>query len=138
MGTSRPSSANTCRAASRIRTRLRSASARRQRSAVGDRRPSTVDMVPSECRNGIRPPVAVLGCATKWKDPLVSCVLRSSHVPTIAVVGAGPGLGLSVALVFGAQDFDVGLVARNQAKLAQLVAALGEKGVCAAHVAINP
>ena len=59
-------------------------------------------------------------------------------MPTIAVVGAGPGLGLSVALVFGAQDFDVGLVARNQAKLAQLVAALGEKGVCAAHVAINP
>jgi NADP-dependent 3-hydroxy acid dehydrogenase YdfG len=34
-------------------------------------------------------------------------------MPTIAVVGAGPGLGLSIGRVFGAHGFDVALVARS-------------------------
>ncbi|MDY8022373.1 SDR family NAD(P)-dependent oxidoreductase [Paenibacillus polymyxa] len=36
---------------------------------------------------------------------------------TIAIIGAGPGLGLSIAKKFGAQGFKVALVARNPEKL---------------------
>src|SRR4051794_26111780 len=50
---------------------------------------------------------------------------------TLAVVGAGPGLGLSLAKRFGAAGFQVALLARNPDKLDQLVAELGELGVTA-------
>lgn len=50
-------------------------------------------------------------------------------MPTIAVVGAGPGLGLSIAKTFGANGFDVALIARSQSKLDQLVAGLEEEGI---------
>lgn len=43
---------------------------------------------------------------------------------TIAIVGAGPGLGLSIAKKFGKNGFQVALVARNEEKLNQLVAVL--------------
>jgi short-subunit dehydrogenase len=36
---------------------------------------------------------------------------------TIAIVGAGPGLGLSLAKTFGSHDFRVALIARTQEKL---------------------
>lgn len=36
---------------------------------------------------------------------------------TLAIVGAGPGLGLSLAKIFGQHDFRVALIARNQEKL---------------------
>ena len=49
---------------------------------------------------------------------------------TLALVGAGPGLGLaSVAKRFGAVGFQVALLARNPDKLDQLVSELGELGV---------
>jgi NADP-dependent 3-hydroxy acid dehydrogenase YdfG len=51
---------------------------------------------------------------------------------TIAIVGAGPGLGLSIAKVFGGHGFDVALVARSQDKLDALVAQLDALGVSAA------
>ncbi|HEX3362230.1 MAG TPA: SDR family NAD(P)-dependent oxidoreductase [Solirubrobacterales bacterium] len=50
-------------------------------------------------------------------------------MPTIAIVGAGPGLGLSIAKTFGAEGFDVALVARSAPNLAKLVGELGEQGV---------
>lgn len=53
-------------------------------------------------------------------------------MPTIAIVGAGPGLGLSIAEVFGRNGFSVALVARNREKLAGLVAQLRASGVEAA------
>ncbi|ROO87981.1 NADP-dependent 3-hydroxy acid dehydrogenase YdfG [Actinocorallia herbida] len=53
-------------------------------------------------------------------------------MPTIAIVGAGPGMGLAIARTFGAQGFDVALVARNKEKLDGLVARLGAEGVTAA------
>ncbi|MGW7545509.1 SDR family oxidoreductase [Streptomyces sp. NPDC054770] len=53
-------------------------------------------------------------------------------MPTIAVVGAGPGLGLSVAKVFGSHGFDVALISRSETKLATLVAELADAGVTAA------
>ncbi|MFE4723990.1 SDR family NAD(P)-dependent oxidoreductase, partial [Streptomyces sp. NPDC056728] len=50
---------------------------------------------------------------------------------TIAIVGAGPGLGLSIAKVFGVHGFDVALISRNKVKLDALVAELAEAGITA-------
>lgn len=50
---------------------------------------------------------------------------------TIAVVGAGPGLGAAVARRFGAEGFDVALVARNQDRLDALAAGLRDGGATA-------
>jgi NADP-dependent 3-hydroxy acid dehydrogenase YdfG len=55
---------------------------------------------------------------------------------TIAVVGAGPGLGTSMARRFGREGFHVGLLARNADRLEALIADLAEQGISSsAHVA---
>ncbi|MCU1527853.1 MAG: short-chain dehydrogenase [Frondihabitans sp.] len=48
---------------------------------------------------------------------------------TIVVIGARPGLGLSIAKQFGSLGFDVALIARNKDKLDTLVAELEVAGV---------
>jgi short-subunit dehydrogenase len=48
---------------------------------------------------------------------------------TIAVFGAGPGMGRSVARRFGREGFQVALVARNQARLAAFTAELAGDGI---------
>jgi short-subunit dehydrogenase len=53
-------------------------------------------------------------------------------VPSIAIVGAGPGLGLAIARTFGANGFDVALISRNRTKLDDLVAQLKTEGITAA------
>jgi NADP-dependent 3-hydroxy acid dehydrogenase YdfG len=53
-------------------------------------------------------------------------------MPTLAIVGAGPGLGRSLAKVFGGHGFAVALIARNRARLDTLVAELAAGGVTAA------
>lgn len=53
-------------------------------------------------------------------------------MPVIAIVGAGPGLGLSLAKTFGAQDFQVALISWSQEHLDGLVAQLDAAGVEAA------
>nr|WP_258063312.1 MULTISPECIES: SDR family NAD(P)-dependent oxidoreductase [unclassified Rathayibacter] len=50
-------------------------------------------------------------------------------MPLLAVVGAGPGLGLEIARVFGRAGFTVALVSRNQEKLDGLAARLAEEGI---------
>lgn len=50
-------------------------------------------------------------------------------MPTIAIVGAGPGLGMSIARVFGARGFSVALVSRTQSRLDDLSAALASEGI---------
>ncbi|MFE2319166.1 SDR family NAD(P)-dependent oxidoreductase [Streptomyces sp. NPDC059441] len=52
-------------------------------------------------------------------------------MPTIAIVGAGPGLGLSISKVFGGHGFDVALISRTKDKLDALVADLTEAGITA-------
>ncbi|MBE8476096.1 SDR family NAD(P)-dependent oxidoreductase [Streptomyces justiciae] len=52
-------------------------------------------------------------------------------MPTIAVVGTGPGLGLSIARVFGGHGFDVALVSRTRENLDGLVAELTKDGITA-------
>jgi NAD(P)-dependent dehydrogenase (short-subunit alcohol dehydrogenase family) len=47
----------------------------------------------------------------------------------IVVVGAGPALGVAVARAFGEAGYDVGLIARNEAKLAVLGEALQGEGI---------
>jgi NADP-dependent 3-hydroxy acid dehydrogenase YdfG len=53
-------------------------------------------------------------------------------MPTIAIVGAGPGLGASIAKVFGGHGFDVALISRSKDKLDALVAQLADSGINAA------
>ncbi|MEV0637494.1 SDR family NAD(P)-dependent oxidoreductase [Streptomyces sp. NPDC050619] len=50
---------------------------------------------------------------------------------TIAVIGAGPGLGAAVARRFGRAGHDVALIARDQARLDALAAELAGDGVTA-------
>ena len=53
-------------------------------------------------------------------------------MPSIAIIGAGPQLGLAIARTFGAQGYDVALIARNRAKLDSLVGQLASDGITAA------
>lgn len=50
---------------------------------------------------------------------------------TIAIIGAGPGLGLAVARRFGAEGFGVALISRNQEHVDALAAELSAGGVTA-------
>ena len=56
-------------------------------------------------------------------------------MPVIAIVGAGPGLGLSIARRFGREGFTVALISRSTAKLDALAAELGGSGIEAAGFA---
>jgi len=51
---------------------------------------------------------------------------------TIAIVGAGAGLGMSIAKKFGEHGFRVALIARNEEKLNRLVIELEQLGIEAA------
>ncbi|MDQ1022747.1 short-subunit dehydrogenase [Streptomyces umbrinus] len=51
---------------------------------------------------------------------------------SIAIVGAGPQLGLAIARTFGSQGYDVALISRNRAKLDDLVGTLTAEGITAA------
>ncbi|MFB4271500.1 SDR family NAD(P)-dependent oxidoreductase [Nonomuraea sp. GTA35] len=53
-------------------------------------------------------------------------------MPSIAIVGAGPGMGLAIARTFGSRGFDVALIARTKDKLETLVGQLEADGVNAA------
>jgi NADP-dependent 3-hydroxy acid dehydrogenase YdfG len=53
-------------------------------------------------------------------------------VTSIAIIGAGPQLGLAIARTFGSQGFDVALIARNREKLDTLVGKLTAEGITAA------
>ncbi|MCV7254856.1 SDR family NAD(P)-dependent oxidoreductase [Mycolicibacterium fluoranthenivorans] len=53
-------------------------------------------------------------------------------MPTIAIVGAGSGLGLALARTFGSRGFTVALIARNREKLDALVEQLASEGITAA------
>ncbi|MER6026568.1 SDR family NAD(P)-dependent oxidoreductase [Streptomyces sp. NPDC001851] len=48
---------------------------------------------------------------------------------SIAIVGAGPGLGAAVARRFGREGFDVALLARDRERLDALVRGLGGSGI---------
>ncbi|WP_228002975.1 SDR family NAD(P)-dependent oxidoreductase [Nocardia australiensis] len=50
---------------------------------------------------------------------------------TLAIIGAGPGLGMGVARIFGRHGFRVGLIARNQDRLENLAGELAEQGITA-------
>src|ERR1044072_2430325 len=49
----------------------------------------------------------------------------------IAIIGAGPGIGLAVARRFGREGFDVALTARDAGRLTALTGTLAHEGVTA-------
>jgi NADP-dependent 3-hydroxy acid dehydrogenase YdfG len=53
-------------------------------------------------------------------------------MPVIAIVGAGPGLGLSIARRFGREGFAVALISRSAANLGSLTTELRRTGIEAA------
>jgi short-subunit dehydrogenase len=53
-------------------------------------------------------------------------------MPVIAIVGAGQGLGLSIARRFGREGFAVALISRSAANLGTLTAELRRTGIEAA------
>ena len=53
---------------------------------------------------------------------------------TLAIVGAGPGLGLSLAKTFGQQDYRIALIARSQEKLDSYVQQLQDLHIEAAGI----
>ncbi len=52
-------------------------------------------------------------------------------MPTIAIVGAGPGLGAAVARRFGAEGFSIALLSRDRSKLDVVAARLQDGGLTA-------
>jgi NADP-dependent 3-hydroxy acid dehydrogenase YdfG len=52
-------------------------------------------------------------------------------MPTLAIVGAGPSLGLSIARRFGGEGFDVALMARSVRNLEGLAETLRKEGIVA-------
>jgi NADP-dependent 3-hydroxy acid dehydrogenase YdfG len=57
--------------------------------------------------------------------------------PVIAIIGAGPGMGLAIAKTFGAHGFKVALLSRSPEKLEPIVADLAKHGVEAAAFRAN-
>jgi NADP-dependent 3-hydroxy acid dehydrogenase YdfG len=53
-------------------------------------------------------------------------------MPTIAIVGAGPGMGLAIARTFGQHGLNVALISRNRARLDSLADTLTAEGITAA------
>jgi NAD(P)-dependent dehydrogenase (short-subunit alcohol dehydrogenase family) len=56
---------------------------------------------------------------------------------TIAIIGAGTGLGAAVARRFGAEGFSVALISRHQGRLDALAAELVSEGITAQGFAAN-
>lgn len=56
---------------------------------------------------------------------------------TIAIIGAGPGLGRATARRFGREGFSVALISRTQAHVDELAAALSGEGITARGYAAN-
>lgn len=52
-------------------------------------------------------------------------------MPTFAIIGAGPGLGLAAARRFGREGFAIALIARSQEHLDELAATLAAEGFTA-------
>ncbi|NUQ99819.1 MAG: SDR family NAD(P)-dependent oxidoreductase [Streptomyces sp.] len=50
-------------------------------------------------------------------------------MPTLALIGAGPGLGAAVARRFGREGFDIALISRSRQHLDALAAELNQEGV---------
>ncbi len=58
-------------------------------------------------------------------------------MPVIAIIGAGPGMGLAIAKTFGAQGFKVALLSRNPQKQEPLVTELAQQGIEAAAFTVD-
>lgn len=56
---------------------------------------------------------------------------------SIVVVGAGPNLGAAIGRRFGREGLAVGLVARSEPKLSEMVGSLTDEGITAAYAAAD-
>jgi NAD(P)-dependent dehydrogenase (short-subunit alcohol dehydrogenase family) len=58
-------------------------------------------------------------------------------MPVLAIVGAGPGLGLAIGKIFGKRGFKVALISRSREKLESLVRQLASEKIEAAAFGAN-
>lgn len=58
-------------------------------------------------------------------------------MPTLAIIGAGPGLGAAVARRFGREGFSIALISRDQSKLDELAGELAQDGITASGFAAD-
>jgi NADP-dependent 3-hydroxy acid dehydrogenase YdfG len=72
-------------------------------------------------------------------DPLSTAlfVIEGEVMPTIAIMGAGPGMGLAIARTFGSRGHRVALLSRTPAKLEAVVTELTGQGIEAAAFAAD-
>jgi NADP-dependent 3-hydroxy acid dehydrogenase YdfG len=75
---------------------------------------------------------AVHETASRLLDPVPPQIQERLLMPSIAIVGAGPGMGLAIARTFGSHGFNVALISRDRTKLDGLVDTLTVEGVTAA------
>src|SRR5580704_17592796 len=76
------------------------------------------------------------GCSPlSFVNVLIHLLKGNRMSKTIAVFGAGPGMGRSVARRFGREGFQVALVARNQTRLDAYTGELAADGITAAGFA---
>jgi NAD(P)-dependent dehydrogenase (short-subunit alcohol dehydrogenase family) len=92
--------------------------------------PPTLQVFASEMAGYCDPETGL--CVLPGDGPGAAPQGRSRHTPAIAIVGAGPGMGLAIARTFGRHGFTVALIARSKGKLDDLVARLGVDGIKAA------
>src|SRR5215212_4419805 len=64
-------------------------------------------------------------------------MIKHNATKTLAIVGAGSGMGLAIAKTFGAHGFKVALLSRSPEKLEPIVAELAKHGVEAAAFRAN-
>jgi NAD(P)-dependent dehydrogenase (short-subunit alcohol dehydrogenase family) len=67
-------------------------------------------------------------------NPLSACNFNKENdtMPVIAILGAGPGMGLAIAKTFGAHGYRVALLSRNPVKQESLVTELATHGIISA------
>ncbi len=64
-------------------------------------------------------------------------LIQGAVIATIAIIGAGPGMGLAIAQTFGKQGHRVALLSRTPAKLDPVVTELAGQGIEAAAFAAD-
>src|SRR5256886_14642355 len=79
---------------------------------------------------------ALAGCGGAMSEVNALSVSKVNQeedtMPVIAILGAGPGMGLATAKTFRARDYRVALLSRNPAKQERLVAELARHRIIAA------
>ncbi|MGJ0120538.1 SDR family NAD(P)-dependent oxidoreductase [Williamsia sp. MIQD14] len=88
-------------------------------------------MTVEDTATGRRPAGAASTEGTADRGIVIDDPAVAPAMTTLAIIGAGAGLGAAVARRFGAEGFSVGLISRNRSRVDALADSLAEDGVSA-------